>query len=291
MRMRPRKGCPSEPARRRDSAPFDGRDPQPPEFSETDVLALGEVLGLPLLEPEKAAEVARSLSRIAWEYLIDYAIEHERSSAKQTAAWSEQLGRALGELRPFLALIAANPMDAQHALMLDPDEPDDHLAVLSSPAVINAAAAIERHAIEKARSSASQPKQDKVYNRKKRENVALMMRLVETFASAFGAPRPAPNAHAANPVFQAAGKFVEWLAAELKAKGRPGAGPPSQARHRRPRCRTPEAIQARGDGQPVEAPFEIKSVSNGSLCDVSVSCKLRGQLRRSHVQQKHRPAR
>ena len=35
--------------------------------------------------------------------------------------------------------------------MLDPDEPDDHLAVLPSPAVVDAAAAIERHAIEAAR--------------------------------------------------------------------------------------------------------------------------------------------
>ena len=190
-------------------------------FLETDVLELGETLDLRLQKSVTAAQVARRLERIAREYVIAFAIEHESSSAQQTATWCERLSR-----KPSLAAIAANPIDARLALMLNPDRD-----LASTPDFF------QRRTREAARYWRSQPKQNKVYNRKKPENGALLIEVVEALVWAFGVPRPATNAKASNLVFQAAGKFIETLAKKLATKLAPEAEPMQaymQAFHRRP---------------------------------------------------------
>src|SRR5262249_42218700 len=132
-------------------------------FTEKDAFVLQEKMGGRKLRPGATlAELAARLAQCTREHLIFHAVDHGVTTAQGTADWCDQFSRVLDQLCATVTPIATDLDGARRALLLDETAatatrdfltrwppimtmlPDAALEILSSSAVVQAAAAMAR---------------------------------------------------------------------------------------------------------------------------------------------------
>jgi hypothetical protein len=189
-------------------------------FDEADAAALQKILRRNRNPEVSSVALALRLGEIAREYVAVHAIE-ERTQPRETTAFCEYAAKTVEQFQALMKLLVDNPDNARVTLMVELLHQSDALALLSSPDVVGAAGAFVTSAREAADHYRRWPSRPRELNAIKPENYMLLTRLVDVFAWAFDAPRPAPEAHASNLVFRAATAFAERLARKLKADDDP----------------------------------------------------------------------